>query len=89
MPSQLDEPEVSTPSQSLDAPIEAEPLAIQSALASTSGADQAKVGRGAVQKAGGEIRSVDGGEETVVKLDELGPVIVNSDGVGDVWLYCR
>ncbi|CAD6582120.1 MAG: hypothetical protein TREMPRED_003175 [Tremellales sp. Tagirdzhanova-0007] len=86
MHSTLDEPEISTPSHTLErldpASIAAEPLAIQSAP--TSGPEVVQTRSGGGHQIGGEVHEVDEEKGSVVKLDELGPVIVNSDGVGEV-----
>lgn len=78
MPSPLDLPESSTPSgtpapddQPESASARAQRLAIEY--------DQAKAGISGAEEE--EIHTLDVGEGQVVKLDKLGPMIINSDGV--------
>lgn len=70
MPSPLDQPESPTPSQT-PAPDRsaARPLAIEYDKAAAAKDDSE------------EIHSLDVGGGNVVKLDKLGPMIINSDGV--------
>ena len=86
MPSPLDEPEQPTPSQTpvpepetqgTDA-LKSQPLAIESGKANEG-----------KQPGDGEVKTLDVGEGNVVKLDHLGPMIINSDGVSDLTLDLR
>ena len=80
MPSPLDQPETSTPSQRIDNDASiAQPLAVELPPAGDSRQTSDK-GR-AVEADGEEVHTLDVGEGNVVKLDRLGPMIINSDGV--------
>ena len=80
MPSPLDEPEQPTPSKTpqpdgvSSARDSTQPLAIE---AGQAGATEFRKDEGEVE----EVHTLDLGEGNVVKLDKLGPMIINSDGV--------
>ena len=68
MPSPLDEPEQPTPSPN---PIATDDTKQPLAIADAPFPDERP----------GEVRTLDLGQGGIVKLDELGPMIINSDGV--------
>jgi len=74
MPSPLDQPETSTPSMTPD-----DQPKPQLAISDTP-ADTPK----ATEQPEEEVHVLDVGEGNVVKLDKLGPMIINSDGVSVV-----
>ena len=76
MPSPLDQPETSTPSMTPD-----DQPKPQLAISDTP----AEIPTAAEQPEE-EVHVLDVGEGNVVKLDKLGPMIINSDGVSGVWL---
>lgn len=86
MPNPLDLPEDPTPSRTPDPTFENEehtqkpPLSIENnpSTSSTIEIEEAK---------GEETKSLDLGEGLVIKLDKLGPMIVNTDGVSLISLY--
>jgi transcription antitermination factor NusG len=90
MPSPLDQPEQPTPAEQNDNEVQdqtaidqpPQPLAIEYGEATQTAAD-ASTSDETVQK-------LDLGQGDVVKLDALGPMIINTDGVSDItWMFVR
>ena len=80
MPSPLDEPETDSPAPTCDDEVtQAPPLSIEASVEKSPG--QTGLKRGAREGDGEEVHTLDVGEGNVVKLDKLGPMIINSDGV--------
>lgn len=84
MPSPLDQPESSTPTRTL-VPDDESPKEAKSAQQLAIEYDQSKTIQPAEEGGGDgveeEIHTLEVGGQ-VVKLDKLGPMIINSDGVG-------
>lgn len=83
MPSPADEPGKATSPQrpeTEDPPLQ--PLIIEAPARNVSG--QTGNEAGAVGGDSEEVHALDVGEGNVVKLDKLGPMIINSDGVSEV-----
>jgi hypothetical protein len=84
MPSPLDQPELPTPIQTPQSDlVPTQPLATESS--DTGAITAAEEARGAPDGQGEEVHTLDIGEGNIVKLDKLGPMIINSDGVSPMY----